>query len=328
MIVEQYCMIEEALWQHGSQNKRSAASGLRHRYCLLHLTSGILRCESLYRAELSDFLGLLVPKKPTDPHDMWLMITQIPQGKTNHGRIIYGRAARHKDVLLCCIGGLSFYLAYRFWITGEFAGFTEEDWRQNDKWFDVKLLVDAYGNDFEKPMCNDSYGRVLKGILESLNLQSDKLLHLGRNLGSKLPDLMEEDCEAIRRMGNWNLGVFDTSYSSKIPLGPIRKLAGYLLAKVMFFNTRTTVEPSDQLLRLTPFGWAYDAFDSIVGNVGSNHTAFQVLKFFKELNRILVQDAAATLILHPERGTHAFFQMPFFKTVDFRVSTSVVGCCV
>jgi hypothetical protein len=81
MIVEQYCKIEEALWQHGSQNKRSVASGLRHRYCLLHLTSGILRCESLYRAELSDFLGLLVPKKPIDPHNMWLMITQIPQGK-------------------------------------------------------------------------------------------------------------------------------------------------------------------------------------------------------------------------------------------------------
>jgi hypothetical protein len=87
---------------------------------------------------------------------MCLMITQIPQGKTNHGRIIYGRAARHKDVLFCCIGGSSFYFAYRFWITGEFAGFTEEDRRQNDKWFDVKLLVDTYGNDFEKPMCNDS----------------------------------------------------------------------------------------------------------------------------------------------------------------------------
>jgi hypothetical protein len=219
-------------------------------------------------------------------------------------------------------------LAYRFWITGAFAGFTEEDWRQNDKWFDVKLMVDTYGNDFEKLMCNHSYGRVLKGILESLNLQSDKLLHLGQNLGSKSLDLMEEECEAIRRMGNWNLGVFDTSYGSKIPLGPIRKLAEYLLAKRMFFNTRTTVEPSDQLLRLTPFGWVYDAFDSIEGSVGSNHMAFQVLKFFKELNRILMQDVAATLILYPERGTHAFFQMPFLKTVNFRVSTSVVGCCV
>ena len=58
-IVEYYDKIEEALYEDGiSGGSRHVGSALRNRYALLHLTSGILRCESLYRAELSDFLGI------------------------------------------------------------------------------------------------------------------------------------------------------------------------------------------------------------------------------------------------------------------------------
>jgi hypothetical protein len=49
--------MEEELWRDSTKNRdhRSVASGLQHRYVLLHLISGILQCESLYKAELSDF---------------------------------------------------------------------------------------------------------------------------------------------------------------------------------------------------------------------------------------------------------------------------------
>jgi hypothetical protein len=79
--VMQYDQIEEVLWKKGDTNIRSACAWLRHRFCLLYSTSGILRCESLYRAELSDFLGLDM-KKPEDVHPLFLMISQIPQGKS------------------------------------------------------------------------------------------------------------------------------------------------------------------------------------------------------------------------------------------------------
>jgi hypothetical protein len=79
--VMQYDQIEEDLWKRGDTNIRSACAWLRHRFCLLYTTSGILRCESLYRAELSDFLGLDM-KKPEDVHPLYLMISQIPQGKS------------------------------------------------------------------------------------------------------------------------------------------------------------------------------------------------------------------------------------------------------
>jgi hypothetical protein len=72
--------IEEAFWEKGALNNRSAYAYLRHRFCLLFSTSGILRCESLYKAELSDFLGLSY-KQETDVHAFYMMIMQISTGK-------------------------------------------------------------------------------------------------------------------------------------------------------------------------------------------------------------------------------------------------------
>ena len=125
-LVAEYTKIENELWKDSQHSVgfRSIATSLRHRYALLHLTCGILRCESLYRAELSDFLGMYPPERDTDCHRMFIMINQFTFGKTNKGRKLYGRAARHRDVRVCAIGGLSFYLMYRFLVSHEFEDFT------------------------------------------------------------------------------------------------------------------------------------------------------------------------------------------------------------
>ena len=78
--VDKYDKLEHELWDRGRGSHRSAGTWLRHRYCMLHTTSGILRCESIYRAELSNFLSLTLQKKE-DPHPLTLMITQLPAGK-------------------------------------------------------------------------------------------------------------------------------------------------------------------------------------------------------------------------------------------------------
>jgi hypothetical protein len=91
LYVDKYDAMEEELWRDGTENHghRNVASGLQHRYVLLHLTSGILQCESLYKAELSDFCGVVVPSNNNDAHRMLIMVNQISFGKTNHGRTIY-----------------------------------------------------------------------------------------------------------------------------------------------------------------------------------------------------------------------------------------------
>jgi Centromere DNA-binding protein complex CBF3 subunit, domain 2/Transcriptional activator of glycolytic enzymes len=323
-IVERYEEIEEELWNDSALavGKRSICTQLRHLCCVKYLTAGILRSESLHRAELSDFLGLNIPKLDSDVHRPWLMVQQIPIGKTNHGQKLYGRATRHSKVELCAVGGCSFYLQYRFYISEEFANFTVDDWLDNSKWFDVKFLAEIciYNGTLQtKEIKNDSYSKHIKKVLQKLNIACNKLLHLGRNLGSRILEMLQEESEEIRRMGQWNPSMQDNCYSSKLPMGPIRKLAGYHSNSRCYFNTRTEVMPDENLLRMCPIGkWSYDALQKVIEkDDGSHQTAVHALKFFCHLNIVFLQDAAAMMCLRPERANHPMFEgMPFLFRSD------------
>jgi Centromere DNA-binding protein complex CBF3 subunit, domain 2 len=324
MIVEHYGDIEWEMWCDSNvKGNRSLNSALRHRYCMLHLTSGILRCESIYRAEFSDFLGIHVPKQDTDVHQPYLMINQIGIGKTTHGRRQYGRATRHKDVRLCCIGAFAVYVMHRFHCTGEFADFTLDDWLNNKKWFDVKLIADVNSADTTKAMKNDSYEIHIKSVLTRLRLNLNKILHLGRNIGAKWLELLEAEQSEIDKMGQWAAGMQQNCYSAKLPMGPIRKLAGFFGKAKIYFNTRTVVDPPSELLLMTPIGqWVYGAYEGVTeaANPGKNMTAISLLRFFVDINRIFLQDAAAMMVLHPEREDHALFkEMPCFLCDEFQV---------
>jgi Centromere DNA-binding protein complex CBF3 subunit, domain 2 len=324
MIVEHYGSIEEMMWNDADANgNRSIACALRHRYCALHLTSGILRCESIYRAEFSDFLGINIPKQDTDVHQPYVMVNQIPIGKTTHGRKQYGRATRHRDVRLCCVGAFAMYVQYRFYCTGEFADFGLDDWLSNEKWFDVKVLADIKSNDFTKEMKNDSYEAHIKSVLQRLSLNQNKILHLGRNIGSRILELLESEKSEIKEMGQWADGVQETSYSAKLPMGPIRKLAGFYGKAKVYFNTRTVVEPPDELLLQTPMGsWVYGAYEAVTeaAEPGKKMTVISLLRFFIQLNKIFLQDCAAMIAMHEDRKDHALYNMPCLQSAEFKVS--------
>lgn len=325
-IVEKYPDIEQALWNDSAKasGPRQVACQLRHRYCSQHTASGILRSESLHRAEFSDFIMIRAPKTEMDVHHPDIMVNQIAIGKTNHGRLLYGRAMRHRDVKLCAVGALSFYMMYRFNVTSEFSNFTVDDWLNNGTWFDIKLLADTHAPDKTKEMGSDSYGRHIGQVLARLGLPANKLLHLGRNIGARILDLLEEEDEAIRKMGQWNPSVYDNSYSSKLPMGPMRKLAGYHGNTKLYFNTRTAVMPPESLLRSTPMGsWIYATHDAVSKDTRSadHPTTMYVLRFFMQMNLIFVQDATAMLVLHPERIDHAIYrEFALFSSAEFEVS--------
>ena len=80
-IAEEFPTIEASTWSKCKCN-RSTAAWIRHRFCLLFSTNGILRCESLFRADLSDFVGLWT-KLVTDVHPIYILILQIAQGTLN-----------------------------------------------------------------------------------------------------------------------------------------------------------------------------------------------------------------------------------------------------
>jgi hypothetical protein len=215
-LVEKYEEIEQELWQSSDvtcTRVRSVHTQLKHRYCMLHLTTGLLRSESAFLAEMSDFTGIFAPKRDSrDAHQIYIMVNVIPEGKTNSAQPIYGRAIRHKNVKLCCIGALSFYLTYRIHNTGEFANMTTDQWADNSYWFDIKLLTDIQNMDNKTKIQNDSFGKRIKEISHKLNISVSKNLHLGRNLGSRTLDFLELDEGEIRRMGQWNPSTFDNAY--------------------------------------------------------------------------------------------------------------------
>jgi hypothetical protein len=220
---------------------------------------------------------------------------------------------------------------YRFNTTREFEEYTIEDWSDNSKWFDVKLLVDIQGtNNKEKSMKNRSYAEAIKSILLQLGIAALHLVHLGRNIGAKLLEMLEEESRAIQQLGNWNPSMQESCYSTKLPMAPIRKLAGCTGANGMYYNPRTIEAVDMLLLRLTPVGkWVYDAhaqMELAIAKGATKWTAFNFLSFMVQLNKIFIQDAAAMLILHPERGDHPMFQMAVFRSEAFAVSFCLFYC--
>jgi hypothetical protein len=323
-IVEHYPDIEQELWNDAAKavGPRQVTCQLRHRYCAQHTASGILRAESLYRAEFSDFIMISPPKTGTDVHPVQIMVNQVSQGKTNHGRLLYGRALRHRDVRHCAIGSLAIYMMYRFFVTGEFRSLSVDDWLTNSTWFDIKLLADTNSPDKTKEMGKDSYGEHIAKILHRLRLPMNKLLHLGRNIGARILELLEEEDEAIRKMGGWNPSVFDNSYSAKLPMGPMRKLAGFHGNHKLYYNTRTAVEPPDCLLLSTPIGWIYNLNDELIkdSRIDDHPTAMFVVRFFIDMNRIFLQDMTAMAVLHPDRTDHPIYrEFPLFQSTQWEV---------
>jgi hypothetical protein len=115
---------------------------------------------------------------------------------------------------------------YPFSVRSEFEDFTLDDWLDSSKWFDIKLLVDQTGASFKKPLNNRSYTDAIKAVLLFLGIVALHLLHLGRNLGAKILEMLEEENSAIQIMGNWNPSMQSSCYSTKLPMQPTCKLAG------------------------------------------------------------------------------------------------------
>ena len=154
-------------------------------------------------------------------------------------------------------------MSYRFFITQEFSD-PNFPWDNNSSWFDVKLLVtpqapieNSVSHDYTKPMKTNTYARAMKYVLDDLGIIVTHFAHLGRQLGAKILEMLEIESEEIRRLGNWNPSMQDSCYSTKLPMKPIRRLAGYTTSGGMYYNPRTALSVPTCLQEATPIGkWA------------------------------------------------------------------------
>ena len=242
-----------------------------------------------------------------------------------------GRAMRHKDVRQCHFGGLGFYLVSRFHITGEFTGDKAVDWTKNESWFDVKLLVDCFGSDeaMSTPMSNSTYATCMSKTLRHLGIASNKIVHIGRIFGAGELQLLENEDAGTNQMGNWGSSTRDKFYSIKLPLKTMRNGAGHVKAGGMFFMRRSTMRASPRLKdSVFPFVQVHlPVLLDLAANLdpkkegGDKYgTAISFLELLDCLAEVVLQDAAAMLVLHAERADHALFGLPVFQSAEFKIS--------
>jgi hypothetical protein len=113
-------------------------------------------------------------------HDAVILIMKIIEGKMNNGKIVWVRTMRHKNVNMCSIGALGFYLMSRFEVTGEIF-----DFGTNTSWFNRKLLViPTHAKTLDKEISFQHYPTVLKQICSAVGIVIDKYFHFGRFYGN------------------------------------------------------------------------------------------------------------------------------------------------
>ena len=161
------------------------------------------------------------------------------------------------------------------------------------------------GCDYTVPMKTNTYARAMKSILSELVVVVTHYAHLGRQLGAKILEMLEIESEEIRRLGNWNPSIQDSSYSTKLPMKPIRRLAGFTTAGGLYYNPRTALPVPMELQQKTPIGgWVFNALNKVKaanGEGGQLYTAQNFLEFLVQLNIVFVQDMATIMIQHPTR---------------------------
>ena len=105
---------------------------------------------------------------------------------------------------------------------------------------------------------------------------------------------------------------------------PMRAIGGFTVAKGMYYNPRTTVNPPMEVVLKTPFKFAYNFCDaiwaSVVNDDSPGSTAHTFLSLMKNVGVIFIQDATALWILHEDRRTHPLFHLDVFQLQEWKVS--------
>ena len=302
-------------------------ASLRNRFTFLYTVKGILRGESMYKAELSDSFGIYVNSR-REIHPFYLDVMQIATGKTNKDLKLYGRVGRHINPIFCPVGAKGFYLLYRFEHSNEFDIDNLPDFHNNSEWFDIKLLTDSTSKDNKKILSNASYGKMVQKACTNLQIHSNHFVHIGRVMGSFESELDGDEHEDLRVLGNWDPKTQEKSYSTKLPMRILKSRAGFQEADGLHFNPRTTLEPPDSLMKMI-FPWLDVALEEFnKGDVPSSPTGYSFLKMMGTLRKIILQDAAAMIVQNPERAAHPIFEMDVFKTEEFSTFVRSMKVCL
>jgi hypothetical protein len=307
--------IELFLWEKDCTKRGKAMASLRDRYTFLHTLSGLIRAESMWKAELSDCSDFIYHQRK-EPHQYHIGVMQILRGKRNQENRIFGRMMRHRRADFCALGAFALYLAWRFELTKEPESF---DFTRNDLWYDIKLLVDykVSSETNTVAMHEKQYGNAIKDACKTLGIPANHFAHWGRAEGNALLEMEEVDKEHIDLLGYWNMDVHDTAYSKQMPLPAMRVAAGFDKERGSYYIPRSQyLAPAELASQVFP--WIENAERKLADSEAPEDkrvTAHGFLDMLKNLRQVLLQDVA--ILMDAGRKHVAFDQLPVFRTPEF-----------
>ena len=91
----------------------------------------------------------------------------------------------------------------------------------------------------------------------------------------------------------------------------------------MHYNPRTWLVVTEELCKLTPLGFAWEAEEFVSRQMLDGEEKYTVVQQFlrcmKQLSIVLLQDAAAIISLYPDRREHPLFHLDSFQQYEFQV---------
>jgi hypothetical protein len=235
---EEFERVCHELWLH------TDASPECHLRTLVDLLLGhymLTRGSDRRAAEISDLFTFEFPGE--GPTRCMPLIWTTRAGKQNqHGRMETAGALRSRKPVVCMLGGLAFYLLYRWDLTDE----PFPDLRSRSAWYDIRLLKATGAGGI-------AYNSQRDWVVRAFNyagVVSHKKTHVGRSSGAKTAELRGVSEEQIRRAGRWNQEQMVGCYLNSLPRKFMRSMAGHPLQPGCFEIDRAAVTPPDELLQL------------------------------------------------------------------------------
>lgn len=200
----------------------------------------LLRGENRRHVQLADLFPLIL--KNEGPTRCTALIMILDNGKVNKtGRIEYRGVVRHKNLLLCVISQLAFYLFFQWNIVRE----PTPCFQQRQQWYDWYLL---FGKTLTAPLSYATQLQWITQLFKAADVKSLKKTHVRGN-GAREGEINGASEHQIRRAGGWNTDALSTSYLTHLPLEFVRVMAGFKPAPGDFYLPRAKVEPPLSLVQ-------------------------------------------------------------------------------
>lgn len=257
--------------------------------------------------ELSDlFTFEFVDEGPT--RCMPLIMTTRAGKQNQHGRLETAGALRNRNLQLCLLGAIAFYLLFLWDLINE----PFPDFSQRSAWYDIRLVKgNSNSSNRTKPF---SYNAQREWVIKAFSyagITSHKKTHIGRSSGAKTAELKGVSEDQIRRAGRWNQEQMVGCYLNALPREFMRSMAGHPKQMGCFEIRRAGLVPPTALLSMI-----WPELDQWEGRFGSGSgqindlAAMGLTNLLFYLREVVLQDSALLMLKYPRSPVwlHPVFQ--------------------